>query len=153
MLIEKAHDHEAPHDKLFSVQCIHIHEYIYIIVSYRSDQCTKIMIKVWCFMLVDGKNPTAFQVMLWSRNAKIPGVKITEEIAPLVIAADIITLSMVLIIVMRHSLMEMRVEMRVDVEAAEVVEAAEAVEVVAVAEVVADAVDVEVENCILELLI
>ena len=101
-------------------------------------------------MLVDGKNPTAFQVMLWSRNVKIPGVKITEEIAPLVIAADIITLSMVLIIVMRHSLMEMRVEMRVDVEAAEVVEAAEAVEVVADAEAVADAEDVEVENWILE---
>ena len=53
---------------------------------------------------------------------------------------------MVLIIVMRHSLMEMRVETRVGVEVAEVVEAAEAVVVVAVAEVVADAVDVEVEN-------
>ena len=35
---------------------------------------------------------------------------------------------MVLIIVMRHSLMEMRVETRVDVEVAEAVEAAEAVE-------------------------
>ena len=69
----------------------------------------------------------------------------------LVIVADIITQSMVLIIVMRHSLMEMAEEMREVVEVAEVVEAAEAVEVVAVAEVVADAVDVEVENCILEL--
>ena len=74
-----------------------------------------------------------------------------EEIALLVIVADIITQSMVLIIVMRHSLMEMAEEMREVVEVAEVVEDAEAVEVVAVAEVVADAVDVEVENCILEL--